>query len=134
MLFRSCNKFSVDEWAVISVFILTFSLLMLSVFLISRSEAIKRIGFFTFAAAIIVFFFIVFLAKHQYNLFEKQTSAIIMSERASVKSSPDEKGKVLFILHSGTKVDIGNTIDDWCEISLPNKNKGWMKKSEMENI
>jgi SH3-like domain-containing protein len=52
--------------------------------------------------------------------------AIISSSLVSGKSSPDNSGTDLFILHDGTKVTIEDKVGEWYEVRLSDGNKGWI--------
>jgi SH3-like domain-containing protein len=60
--------------------------------------------------------------------------AIVMTESVYVKSSPDQKGNDLFILHEGTRVDVLEKLNDWQKIRIANGTVGWMRGSELEII
>lgn len=51
-----------------------------------------------------------------------------------MKSSPDEKGTDVFVLHRGVKVEITDELSDWVKIRLADGKVGWMKKEMMEVI
>jgi hypothetical protein len=51
-----------------------------------------------------------------------------------VKSSPNQSGIDLFILHEGTKVSIKSTLGEWTEIELEDGNVGWMPGKDIELI
>ena len=70
--------------------------------------------------------------SHAIARIDKQS--IIMSTSVYVKSSPDEKGNDLFILHEGTKIDVLDQIDNWRKIRIANGSVGWMKSDDMEII
>ncbi|HRO99845.1 MAG TPA: tetratricopeptide repeat protein [Flavobacteriales bacterium] len=55
----------------------------------------------------------------------RQDEAIIMTPRVDVRSTPDAKGVVLFILHKGTKVTVLQEVNGWQEIELANGAVGW---------
>jgi SH3-like domain-containing protein len=63
-----------------------------------------------------------------------RTEAIVMSSAASVKSSPDRSATELFVLHEGTKVSIGETIDGWAEVRIADGRKGWIEDKRIERI
>ena len=52
-----------------------------------------------------------------------------------VKSTPDESGTDLFVLHEGTRVEIiDNSMKEWKEIRLADGKIGWMPAKAMEVI
>ena len=65
---------------------------------------------------------------------EVDKNAIVTSASAYVKSSPDEKGNDLFIIHEGTKVEILDDYLAWKKIRIPNGSIGWLKNNEIEQI
>jgi SH3-like domain-containing protein len=44
----------------------------------------------------------------------------------SGKSSPDQSGNDIFVLHEGTKVTVDDKVGEWLEIRLSDGNKGWV--------
>ena len=58
-----------------------------------------------------------------------------MVPSVTVKSTPNENGTDLFILHEGRKVLIkDNTMKDWMEIQLEDGNAGWVPVKIIEII
>ena len=64
----------------------------------------------------------------------RHDEAIILSPSVYVKSSPDEKGNDLFILHEGTKVSLQDQVGNWQEIRLANGTVGWVTLNVLEAI
>lgn len=61
--------------------------------------------------------------------------AIVIASSVVVKSTPNESGTDLFILHEGTRIDIiDDTMKDWKEIRLADGKIGWMHKDQLEVI
>ena len=55
-----------------------------------------------------------------------RTSAVVLRDAVAVKSSPDQNSTDLFILHEGTKVEISDRLNGWCEITIADgKRAGW---------
>lgn len=62
-------------------------------------------------------------------------NAIIMAPSVTVKSTPNQSGTDLFILHEGRKVIIkDNTMKEWKEIKLEDGNVGWVPTNVIEII
>ena len=58
-----------------------------------------------------------------------------MAPTVSVKSTPNESGTDLFVLHEGTKVFVeDNSMKEWKEVRLEDGNKGWVKTESIELI
>jgi SH3-like domain-containing protein len=52
----------------------------------------------------------------------------------NVKSSPDEQGTSVFVLHEGTKVVLMDSVLQWKEVKIPDGNKGWVQDHDLANI
>jgi len=122
----------------------TFSILLIAMiwllfasaalYVAGHTVAIRKISFVS-----ILFFLILTVAtgilasrSHQISNVDKQ--GIIMTSSVYIKSSPDEKGNDLFILHEGTKVEVLDNLNNWKKIRIANGGIGWMKTEEMEII
>ncbi len=62
------------------------------------------------------------------------TKAIIFSPLVNGKSSPDNSGTDLFLLHEGTKVTVEDEVGEWFEVRLSDGNKGWIPSNSLEII
>ena len=68
------------------------------------------------------------------NLIYHNPKAIIFSPLVNGKSSPDNSGTDLFVIHEGTKVTIEDEVGGWYEIRLSDGNKGWVPANSLEKI
>jgi len=126
--------FSMDVWAYLSVCLLVLSFCFVSLYLLSKTVLLKKLGFFIglifFALSIIS----ILAANKQQNDLNSKEYAIIFTPTITIKSSPDEKSTDIFVIHEGTKVRITDKVNDWVEIKISNGSKGWMKLSALEII
>lgn len=60
--------------------------------------------------------------------------AIVMQDRVDVRSGPAEDNTVLFTVHEGTRLDVRNRLDGWCQVSLPNAWSGWIPAASVEQV
>jgi tetratricopeptide (TPR) repeat protein len=125
---------STNSWAKISIASFILSLTLLSLYIYSSRYRHKVIGFW-FA----VFFFILSalslaLALRNKSLVYDSHNAIILSPLVNGKSSPDNSGTDLFLLHEGTKVSIEDEVGEWFEIRLSDGNKGWVPGGSLNVI
>lgn len=123
-----------NTWAVLSIIAFAVSLLLISVYLYSRSVRIK-VSSFWFGVFFLVFSLgsLTFTFRNNY-LVSGGHEGIIFSPQVEGKSSPDDSGTDLFVLHEGTKVKIVDTIGQWHEIRLADGNKGWVPSGSLEII
>ena len=63
-----------------------------------------------------------------------KNQAIVFSQTVTIKSSPDNSGNNLFILHEGTKVNIKSRLGEWVEIITSDGNSGWLPANAIEVI
>ncbi|MBC8174757.1 MAG: tetratricopeptide repeat protein [Candidatus Marinimicrobia bacterium] len=60
--------------------------------------------------------------------------AVIVTNDGKVYSSPTEIGKVLFIVHEGTKTKITQEQFPWLEIELIDGKKGWLRTDHLRRL
>jgi tetratricopeptide (TPR) repeat protein len=116
-------------WSAIWAFIVTLAFGLL--FLFIKNSTVKRISF-----GFCVFFFFLCIGGLscgyiQKSNVERTDEAIVFASSVTVKSSPDDSGNNLFILHEGIKVRIEDHIGEWCEIRIADGNKGWIRKKDI---
>lgn len=70
-----------------------------------------------------------------YKIREDTAShAIVMQDRVDVRSGPAEDNTILFTVHEGTRLDLRNRLDGWCQVSLPNALSGWIPAASVERV
>ena len=129
------NTMSEKGWAKTGIitFILMLSCLVLYFF--GKKIALKKIGFIAALCLLLVCILSNVFASTQKNEAQSHSTAIIMAPSVTVKSTPNESGTDLFILHEGHKVNIkDNTMREWKEIQLEDGNVGWVPTSVIEII
>ncbi|MCR5713943.1 MAG: tetratricopeptide repeat protein [Bacteroidales bacterium] len=131
---KAGNLFALTRWCRLNILFFALTLLSVTVFLLSRIGPRKYISFWLGCIFFILTLCTFAGALYQYRRVTDQREAIVFSASVTVKSSPNESGNNLFILHEGTKVRIEDTVGDWCEIRLRDGNKGWLPRTALEII
>jgi len=128
------NMGSVDSWASLGVvcFILFIGCLIL--FFFSKWIHLKKIGFYTGILLLFIVILSNIFASNQKSKLVNRVNAIVFTPTVTVKSSPDNSGTDIFVLHEGTKVLIRSTLGEWSEIELEDGNVGWMPSRDIEKI
>lgn len=132
---RNCvNITSSDSWAKFSVSAFIIFLLFLLGYLFFYRSGLKKLSFWL---ALLLFF--ISISTFYFSLKRKQiltlsNSAVIITPTLTVKSSPNEDGNDLFIIHEGTVVYIEDSISDWNQVKISDGNKGWIKESDLVKI
>ena len=125
----------VNGWAVLTVILFAFTILLAGVLLFSKKSGIRKLSFsfsvFFLLLSILSFIF----ATTQMGNIRNRDTAIIMSPSVTVKSTPTSAGTDLFIIHEGRKVQIlDSSMKEWVEIRLEDGNTGWIPVNVMEII
>lgn len=128
------NIFNSNTWALISMFTFVMGLILLLLYFLVQQITIKKLGFWF--GLVFLFFALVtfsFSNKLKQNILAHD-EAIIITQAVTVKSSPDNSGTDLFVIHEGLKVSITDEIGEWREIKLTDGSKGWLLKTDLEKI
>jgi tetratricopeptide (TPR) repeat protein len=125
---------SYRKWAAASAVTFVFSLVLLSLFLLASSTALKKTFFWFFIPVFLLSAVSFTFGLDQRNFIKNNNSAIVFSPVVSVKSSPDINSTDLFVIHEGTRVTVEDSIGDWRAVRLSDGNKGWLHKDGLEMI
>ena len=128
------NLLSTDVWSKLSVACFILLIGCLFFFFFTRRTFIKKSGFYVGIGLLVVVIFGNIFAYNQKRRLTQRNEAIIFAPTTTIKSSPDNSGTDLFILHEGTKVKLKNKLGDWNEIVTADGNVGWIINSEIEVI
>jgi tetratricopeptide (TPR) repeat protein len=125
---------STNSWAKISMISFILFLGAISLYIYSSRYNRKVIGFWLAVIFIVLSLSTVSFAVRNKNLIYYNHKAIIFTPLVNGKSSPDNSGKDLFVLHEGTKVTIEDEVGGWYEIRLSDGNKGWVPSNSLNKI
>ena len=129
------NTMSEKGWAKLGIITFILMLLMMALYFFSKKITLKKVGFISAICLLLVCIIANVFASSQKEKALSHESAIIMAPSITVKSTPNEGGTDLFILHEGRKVMIkDNTMREWKEIQLEDGNAGWVPTSAIEII
>lgn len=122
------------QWAIFSLILLLFAGVFMLLFLLSPKLQLRKVGFFAMLVS-----FVLSASATSYSIGQRRemlddTKAIVMVKSVTAKSSPDYSSTDLFILHEGTKVEIGKQIGLWSEITIADGKQGWILSENIETI
>jgi tetratricopeptide (TPR) repeat protein len=123
-----------NTWAKISLVSFFIFLIALSLYIYSKKYSYKVIGFWLALFLLLISISSVSFSIRNKNLVYFNPKAIIFSPLVNGKSSPDNSGTDLFVLHEGTKVTVEDEVGGWYEIRLSDGNKGWVPANSLEKI
>lgn len=121
-------------WSVISLSALVLMLSLALLYLLATRLSIRKAGFYGTIFTMLIFIATTWFAVSERNEILNISEAIVMSTSVSAKSSPDNSSTDMFVIHEGTKVDITDRLDNWCEIVLADGKKGWVESRQIEVI
>ncbi len=125
---------SSNRWAVISIVTFILFLALLSLYIYSSKYRLKVIGFWSAVILLIISASSLTLTIRNKSLVYDSHKAIIFAPSVNGKSSPDNSGTDLFVLHEGSKVSVEDEVSEWYEIRLSDGNKGWVPASSLSII
>ena len=129
------NLMSEKEWGITAIISFLLLLIGLALYIFGNRIILKKIGFIAAAVFLIVCISANMFANGQKNKIVSRSGAIVMSPTITVKSTPNESGTDLFVLHEGTKVYIeDDSMKGWKEIRLEDGKEGWLPASAIEVI
>ncbi|MFT3738940.1 MAG: tetratricopeptide repeat protein [Breznakibacter sp.] len=128
------NKGTSDFWAWTGIAAFIIGLAAFGVFRYSPSTALKRTGFYISIGLLLVVVLAFSFSHQQKDRLANRTEAIVFAPTVNVKSSPDNSGTDLFVIHEGTKVKILETLGSWRKIQLRDGSQGWIPANDFEVI
>jgi tetratricopeptide (TPR) repeat protein len=123
-----------NSWGVISV---GFSVLFLLFFLgyyFFEAVLIKRTFFLGMFIVLLLLLVCVSAAIFEKSHYLNERPAIVFAEQTDVKKEPQRLGKVVLVIHEGTKVFVKETVDNWNKIQLTDGTEGWIEKNAILEI
>jgi hypothetical protein len=131
---RFANIMTSNGWAILSVIIFIVFLGLAFVYAFSGIRSLRKFTFFTAILCFFVSISSMVMSKIQKDKILDREFGIIMSGSVTVRSSPDDNGTSIFVVHEGTKVEIDNALDGWTEIKLSDGKVGWVENTDLEKI
>jgi hypothetical protein len=125
---------STNNWAKISITSFVLCLIFLSMYFYSSIYRMKVLGFWLALSLLIISLTSLTFSVRNRSLVRESHKGIIFSPVVNGKSSPDNSGTDLFVLHEGTKVLVEDEVGEWFEIRLSDGNKGWVPANSLEII
>ncbi|MFO8000209.1 MAG: tetratricopeptide repeat protein [Marinilabilia sp.] len=123
-----------DGWAIWSMAAFILFLAALGFYFFGRNIALKKTAFSLALILLITSATTFTFSYYQKEKLENRDHAIIFASSVNIKSSPDQSGTNLFVLHEGTKVELLNNLGEWWNVRLEDGSEGWIHESDIEVI
>ncbi|MDO1512703.1 tetratricopeptide repeat protein [Maribacter confluentis] len=125
------GKLTFDQWAYLAIAAMLAFVILYILFYFSNYSTRKRWTFIGSLLALFVSLVAIVFAYIQQSDFNAWQPAIIFAEESVIKSEPNTAGQQLFILHSGTKVNVLDELEQWNKIQLTDGKTGWANKEDL---
>ena len=125
---------STNNWAYLSVISFALSLAFLLIYFFARSVQLKKITFWSASVFLLVSLMSMASSYNQKKINFDRKYAIITNPSVNIKASPDDNSTSIFILHSGTKLQVLDQIQQWYKIKIEDGNTGWIKLEDVEKV
>lgn len=133
--FRNLGRsLAADAWGVMSAVLFSLMLIALFVYIFGKILTLRKIAF---GLSVFCFVFTIvsgIYAFSQKHFVEDRVEAIVTVGSVSVKSSPDDSGTEIFVLHEGTKVECQDAVGSWSKIRIADGQIGWLPITTIQHI
>ena len=128
------NLLSIKGWAYTSVLFAWLLVIFFAAYLWLNRSFWKRL-FFTTSILSLLFLFASYSIASVKDYKNKTTKyAIQFSEQLNIRSEPNDRSEILFVLHKGTKVQVTDSLQEWKKINIANGATGWIKNASLKNL
>ena len=128
------NIFSIKKLGYIIILLLWIFCILFGLYYFIRNSRLKKI-LFLISSLFFLLIAVTFIIGTQKSIFDSLlTEAIVFERQISVNDEPNDRSKVLFNLHEGTKVNIVEKLENWLKIKLENGAEGWIKSKGIKQI
>ena len=103
------HAMSCTAWSIFSLVALAAALGLFLLYLLARRLSLRKAGFYGTMIAVLLCI-------------------------ATTWCAAGERRTDLFVLHEGTRVEITNRLEGWCEITIADGKKGWLESKNIETI
>lgn len=128
------NLMPSNAWAYASLVLFLLSMIMFLVYRFGKLLNLRKVAFGLFITFIVLFVVSMGHAFYSRNSVVNNPEAILMVGSETARSTPDESGTEVFVIHEGTKVRIKSSLMEWSEVALEDGKVGWIRSNSVEVI
>ena len=121
-------------WSTLAMLFFLALLTGIVVYLFAKRIALKKTGFVSALAALLLFGLAFSSAASRHREIIHPDAGIILAPSVVVRSSPSDSGTELFILHEGTKIEISEEVSGWRNIRVIDGREGWILAEDFDSI
>lgn len=128
------NLLTSNMWAYVSLVLFLLAMVMFLVYRFGKILPLRKAAFGLFIAFFAFYLVSMGHALYSRNMVVNNPEAIVMVGSETARSTPDDSGTEVFVIHEGTKVQVKNSVLEWSEVKLEDGKVGWIKTSSFEVI
>ena len=126
------SKLTFDQWAYASVLCMILFVLLYIAFYYNQYSTKKRFAFIGSIIALFLCIVSIVFASIEINSFHADNPAIIFADEVAISSEPNETSDEVFVLHSGTKVNVLESLNNYVRIRLSDGKTGWIPEKDLK--
>ena len=128
------TKVTPRVWRIVWLVLLALLAVVFVVLRVVRDRGLRKWSLLAGVPTIVLLVLATVLMIASTKHFNAHSEAIIMQESVSVKGSPEHQSVDKMILHGGTKVTIGESLQGWEKITIADGTSGWCESVALERI
>jgi tetratricopeptide (TPR) repeat protein len=126
------SRLTFDQWAYASIFCMILFVLLYIAFYYNQYSTRKRFAFIGSLIALFLCIVFIVFASIEFSSFQSDNPAIIFADEVNVRSEPNTSSEDVFTLHSGTKVNVLDSLNNYRKIRLSDGKTGWIPASDLK--
>lgn len=128
------NTFSMNFLTVLCYIIFVLLLGSISFYIFTDKILFRKISFFAGIGILVCLIMASSLLVLKYRDAYILESAIVLTNSAQIKFSPDSESRELFPVYEGERVEIKDQVSGWFKIKAMNGKEGWIKFDSISKI
>jgi len=128
------DSFSSDGWAWGCIVFFVLMLAALFFFRFGHTPAVVKFSFVAGIVFLLSSLFCIGCSISLKNELDRVDKAVVMAPVTSGKSSPNDNGQSLFVIHEGTDVTVIEELGQWIRVELSDGRQGWIQEKDIEVI
>jgi len=129
-----CTKVTPRTWRIAWLVLLALLAAVAVVLRIGRDRSLRRWSLLAGVPILLLLVLTTVLMIDTTKRYNAHSEAIVMQESVSIKGSPERQSVDKMILHAGTKVHIGESLQGWEKITIADGTTGWCESGALERI
>lgn len=128
------NDVSPKAWRIVWLVLLAVVAAAVVGLRLGRGTALRRWSLLGGMLALLLLVAVTVVLLKATKNYNAHSAAIVMQDAVAVKSSPEQRSLDIMVLHEGTRVEIGESLQGWERITIADGTTGWCPTDALERI